>query len=69
MFSLSTAEFATSLYAIPILGNSLAMKDVFLQSLDWTGVVLPVASNLLLCGILMGTTVLLYRREEVLFRE
>ena len=68
VFSISRSAFSTKVYLVPILGNVLAMKDSFLNSLSWLNLLLPVASNLLLFSLLLWGSVKLYNKESVLFR-
>jgi sodium transport system permease protein len=68
VFSISRSTFSTKVYLVPILGNVLAMKDSFLNSLSWLNLLLPVASNSLLFFLLLWGSVKLYNKESVLFR-
>lgn len=66
--TMSSSEFSLGTYAVPILGNSLAMRETLLDSLSPANLLLPIAGNLLLFAALVGVSVRLYHREEVLFR-
>lgn len=68
VFSFSSAVFPSPAYAVPVLGNALAMKDTFLDQLTGLHLVLTLGSNLLLALVLVAATVRLYEREAVLFR-
>jgi sodium transport system permease protein len=68
VFSMSSSEFSLGTYAVPILGNSLAMRETLLDSLSPLKLLLAVACNLLLFAALVWVSVRLYHREEVLFR-
>lgn len=68
VFSMSTSSFSNQVYLIPILGNVLAMRDSFLNSLNWTNLFLPILSNLILFFVLQWFSVKLYNKESVLFR-
>jgi sodium transport system permease protein len=68
VFSMSSTEFSLGTYAVPILGNSLAMRETLLDSLSPATLLLPIAGNLLLFAALVWVSVRLYHREEVLFR-
>jgi len=68
VFSMSASEFSLGTYAVPILGNSLAMRETLLDSLAPVNLLLPIATNLLLFAALVWASVRLYHREEVLFR-
>jgi hypothetical protein len=68
VFSMSSSEFSLGTYAVPILGNSLAMRETLLDSLSPATLLLAVACNLLLFAALVWLSVRLYHREEVLFR-
>ena len=68
VFSMSSSEFSLGTYAVPILGNSLAMRETLLDSLSPVNLILPISGNLLLFGALVWVSVRLYHREEVLFR-
>ena len=69
VFSFSTTDFGHAVYAVPILGNALAMKDTFLNSLSGFHLILSVATNLLIFLLLVSLSVRIYSRETVLFRE
>jgi len=68
VFSMSSSEFSLGTYAVPILGNSLAMRETLLDSLSPVTLLLAVACNLALFAALVWVSVRLYHREEVLFR-
>lgn len=68
IFALSSGEFGFEVYAVPILGNALAMKDVFLGSLNAASMAAVVVGNLVPFVLLLGASVWMYHREEVLFR-
>lgn len=68
IFALSSGEFGPGLYAVPILGNALAMKDVFLGSLATSSLAAVVAGNLIPFGAFLGASVWMYHREDLLFR-
>lgn len=68
VLSLSSSSFGASAYAVPILGNSLAMKDSLLGAVRWPHLVLALATNLTLFLALVESSVRLYHRETVLFR-
>ncbi len=56
------------MYAVPILGNSLAMKDTLLGVLSPINLAVTVATNVVLSAALVEGSVALYERESVLFR-
>ena len=68
IFALSPATFGSPVYAVPILGNALAMKDTIQGSLDWTTLAIAVSTNLFVFAALTLASVRLYLRESVLFR-
>ncbi len=68
VFSMSSSNFSTKVYAIPILGNVLAMRDSFLNSLSWIDLLLPILSNLVLFSLFLWGSIKLYNKETVLFR-
>lgn len=68
VFSMSSSEFSLATFAVPILGNSLAMRETLLDSLSPADLLLPILGNLLLFALLVWVCVRLYHREEVLFR-
>ena len=68
VFSMSSSNFSTKVYAIPILGNVLAMRDSFLNSLSWIDLLLPILSNLVLFLLFLWGSIKLYNKETVLFR-
>ncbi len=68
IFALSPQTFPGPVYAVPILGNALAMKDTILGTVEWGSLMLPLAGNLSLFALLTYGSVRLYRRESVLFR-
>jgi sodium transport system permease protein len=68
VFALSSGEFGPGLYAVPILGNALAMKDVFLGSLAVGSLAAVLAGNLIPFGAFLGASVWMYHREDLLFR-
>lgn len=68
VFSLSSARFGEWAYAVPILGNALAMRDTFRAALDGGHLLLAVGGNLALFALAVALSVRMYHREEVLFR-
>jgi sodium transport system permease protein len=68
VFSFSSSDFSMPVYAVPILGNSLAMKDTFLGVFSPTHLALTASTNVVLFLLLVEGSVALYRRESVLFR-
>ena len=62
-----SSDFSTAAYAVPILGNALAMKESFLGTLRPAHLLLPIASNLFAFALLVWGSVRLYHREEVMF--
>jgi hypothetical protein len=56
------------MYAVPILGNSLAMKDSLLGVLSPLNLAVTIATNVLLFAVFLEGSVALYKRESVLFR-
>ncbi len=68
VFSFSSSDFSTPMYAVPILGNSLAMKDTLLGVLSPINLAVTVATNVVLSAALVEGSVALYERESVLFR-
>ncbi|GIV61158.1 MAG: hypothetical protein KatS3mg044_0024 [Rhodothermaceae bacterium] len=69
VFSFASTDFGAGAYLVPVLGNALAMRDTFLGEGTYARLLLVVASNLLLFGVLVALTVYLYGRERVLFRD
>ena len=67
VFSMSSSNFSTKVYAIPILGNVLAMRDSFLNSLSWIDLLLPILSNLVLFLLFLWGSIKLYNKDTVLF--
>lgn len=68
IFSMSSSEFSLATYAVPILGNSLAMRETLLDSASLGSSLLAIAGDLVLFAALLWASVRLYHREEVLFR-
>jgi sodium transport system permease protein len=68
VFSFSSSDFSTPMYAVPILGNSLAMKDSLLGVLSPLNLAVTIATNVLLFAVFLEGSVALYKRESVLFR-
>ncbi len=69
VFSFSSTDFGPAAYAVPILGNALAMRDTFLGNLVPGRLLLAVGGNLLVFLALVVATVRMYHRERILFRE
>jgi sodium transport system permease protein len=68
IFSFSDVTWGLQVYAVPILGNSLAMRQTITGNLEWPQLLLPVLSNVAVFGLLLWGAVRLYERETVLFR-
>ena len=68
IFALSPASFGSSVYAVPILGNALAMREAMQGRIDWMVLGLVVGVNLVGFLFLTLCSVRLYGRESVLFR-
>jgi len=68
IFSMSSSEFSLATYAVPILGNALAMRETLLGSASMANLLLAIAGDLVLFAALLWASVRLYHREEVLFR-
>lgn len=68
VFSFSSADFGLAAHAVPILGNSLAMRETILGSVTATQLAMPVLTCLVLFGGLTWGSIRLYEREGVLFR-
>jgi sodium transport system permease protein len=68
VFSFSSADFGLAAHAVPILGNSLAMRETILGNLTPAHLALPMTSSLLVFAVLTWGSVRLYERETVLFR-
>lgn len=68
VFSLGSADFGAPAYAVPFLGNSLAMRDAVVGALRWERLAIAVAANAVLAAGLVLLAVRLYERETVLFR-
>jgi len=69
VFSFSDSTFALPVYAVPILGNSLAMRETILGTVEWPELLLPLTTNALIFAVLIWSSVQLYKRETVLFRK
>jgi sodium transport system permease protein len=69
VFSFSNTQFGLTAYAVPILGNALAMRDTFLQTLTGPALAVSALSNGLLFGLLVWACVRMYDKESILFRE
>jgi ABC-type Na+ efflux pump permease subunit len=68
IFSFSSSDFGLGLYAVPILGNALAMRETFLQSLGADQILLAIAGNVVLFLVMVQISAWMYRREDVMFR-
>ena len=68
IFSLAPASFGTSMYAVPILGNALAMRETIQGQVDWMVLALVAGANALGFALLTWCSIRLYGRESVLFR-
>ncbi len=68
VFGFAETPFPLEMYAVPILGNSLAMKDTILHEATVARLAIPVFVDLTLFAFLVAAAVRLYHRETVLFR-
>jgi sodium transport system permease protein len=68
IFSFSDATFPWSVYAIPILGNAVAMKSTIIEGTAFPQLGVTLASNTAVFAVLVFVSVAMYRRETVLFR-
>ena len=68
VFSFSSTDFGLGLYAVPVLGNALAMRETFLQSLGVDQLLLAIGGNVALFVALVQVSAWMYRREDVMFR-
>jgi hypothetical protein len=51
-----------------VLGNALAMRETFLQSLGVDQLLLAIGGNVALFVALVQVSAWMYRREDVMFR-
>lgn len=68
IFALAPTSFGASVYAVPILGNALAMREAIQGQIDWVALALLAGSNALGFALLTWCSIRLYGRESVLFR-
>ncbi len=68
VFALAPTSFGISVYAVPILGNALAMREAIQGRIDWTALALVAGANALGFALLTWCSIRLYGRESVLFR-
>ena len=68
IFALSPASFGNSVYAVPILGNALAMREAMQGQIDWIALTLLAGGNVVGFVLLTWCSIRLYGRESVLFR-
>ncbi len=68
IFALSPASFGSAVYAVPILGNALAMREAMQGQIDWMSLALLAGVNVLGFVLLTWGSIRLYGRESVLFR-
>ena len=68
IFALSPASFGASVYAVPILGNALAMREAMQGRIDWIALALLAGVNAFGFLLLTWCSIRLYGRESVLFR-
>ena len=68
IFALSPASFGDSVYAVPILGNALAMREAMQGQIDWVSLTLLAGGNVVGFVLLTWCSIRLYGRESVLFR-
>ena len=68
IFALAPASFGAAVYAVPILGNALAMREAIQGQIDWLALALLAGVNALGFALLTWCSIRLYGRESVLFR-
>ena len=68
IFALAPASFGAAVYAVPILGNALAMREAIQGQVDWLALALLAGVNALGFALLTWCSIRLYGRESVLFR-
>ena len=68
VFALAPGSFGASVYAVPILGNALAMRETMQGQVGWPALALLAGVNALGFALLTWCSIRLYGRESVLFR-
>ncbi len=68
VFSFSDRPFSLATFAIPVLGNALAMKYTIVGGVEWLQLALTLTVNAFVFVALLWASVTMYRRETVLFR-